>query len=474
MNTALQNALNHFNCLEQEYNALSQQLDQELDAANRLKIQRKIETKEGELNDAETKIKTLEKELADQNRSNLLDILNAINITVWQQVYRAVKPQNYTGMMPETLEDALIALEEMRSDRFDYSPLFNFVAYFLITNKTSTPILVRLQNWLDHELNNIGLAYSRVEADTKILIQEQNSITTGSPHLFFWVDFRNGDDRYDLEVYLVPNAEEYDAKSGCGIMVDFDQLQSFSQERNGFHKHEVQDVLMDCLQEIADRIDEMQDLTIHAFLPLNQFNDLAIDQFPIDQTPDSESTGSRYQVIFRSITRLTQYTQSNGNWKKRWETVGKICGDEICGDGISYFIPYSNQAVDRLSPKQLARTFDQNPTKTGLLLVEPPEVFSEKESSAFTAILKAGIPIALWPRQSCPELQETWTEIYEGLFQSNLKDLPKLIQQKRQEAYDCEEDENHWGKHIGLLWEDPKLIPPLYAQTSKQQRFRSL
>jgi hypothetical protein len=60
-------------------------------------------------------------------------------------------------------------------------------------------------------------------------------------------------------------------------------------------------------------------------------------------------------------------------------------------------------------------------------------------------------------------------------IQGEPKDLPKLIQKKRQEAYyDCEEDENHWGKHIGLLWEDPKLIPPPFAQTFKQQRFRSL
>ncbi len=469
MNITLQNALNRFNCLEQEYKAICQQLNAELDHANCLRIKRQIETKEGELKEAETKIETLKKELADQNRSNLLGILNEISITVWQQAYRTVKPKFYIqSAMPETLEEALIALEEMKSDRFSYSPLLNFVAYFLITNENSLPNLVRLRNWLYNKLKNENLAYSTVEADTKSLIQEQKNINTCSPHLFFWVDFRNGDDRYDIEVYLVPNAEEYDAKSGCGIMADFDQLQSFSQERNGFHKHEVQDVLMDCLQDIADRIDEMQDLTIHAFLPLHQFNQLAIDQFPIDQTPDSESTGSRYQVIFRSITRLTQYTQYHGNWKKRWETV---C--QICGDGISSFIPYSNQAVDCLRPKQLARTFEQNPTKTGLLLVEPPEVCSEKESSAFTAILKAGIPIALWPRQHCPELQESWAEIYEGLFQSNLKDLPKLIQKKRQEAYDCEEDENHWGKHIGLLWEDPKLIPPPFAQTFKQQRFRS-
>ncbi|MEY2979337.1 MAG: vWA-MoxR associated protein C-terminal domain [Cyanobacteriota bacterium] len=74
----------------------------------------------------------------------------------------------------------------------------------------------------------------------------------------------------------------------------------------------------------------------------------------------------------------------------------------------------------------------------------------------------AGAPIALWPRKECPNLEECWQDVSNELLSQPLGKLASQVRAKRLEAFeDCEEDEDHWGKHIGLVWENYQLRPPL-------------
>lgn len=46
------------------------------------------------------------------------------------------------------------------------------------------------------------------------------------------------------------------------------------------------------------------------------------------------------------------------------------------------------------------------------------------------------------------------------LTSGNLETLPEYIRKEREEAYICDDPEEHFGNHLVLLWEDPNRLTP--------------
>ena len=84
----------------------------------------------------------------------------------------------------------------------------------------------------------------------------------------------------------------------------------------------------------------------------------------------------------------------------------------------------------------------------------------EKRESVMEAFYYAGIPVALWMRPEAENIDcaEELQNICNAC--NSWSDLPKVIKQKRSEAWEQDID-IHIGNHLSLLWDDPNIVPPI-------------
>ena len=102
--------------------------------------------------------------------------------------------------------------------------------------------------------------------------------------------------------------------------------------------------------------------------------------------------------------------------------------------------------------------------KVGLQLACPPLQSPFKKSKAsgnkrdlVSALLSTATPIAIWTR--CPVSEPTFVSAIDELFNAGaLSQLPEYVRKKRLEAMQQQGD--HIGQHLVLLWEDPERLPP--------------
>ncbi|MEY2979338.1 MAG: hypothetical protein ACO3NK_05910 [Prochlorotrichaceae cyanobacterium] len=344
----------------EECNAVSKQLGETSDEQEKLILGRKQESLWNEIDKLELEIK---EKISDE----LITTLKDVQFGQWQKVYEIVKNKSFVTTRPKTIKEAIKALEIMKSDRFSYSSLFNFVAYFLLPDidLIEAAVQVRLQNWLTEELTKKSdLTIEGILADTEQLYQEKINLNTQFPHLLFLLKLR-GEDRYNIEAVLVRSEENYDARLGLGVIPEYDPFDNFreEQESKGFGKTQIPGILINCLNTAAKHIEDLPSLTLQVFLPATELNTLAIDQFPINQTDDPESVGSQYKTVFRISERLEDnYSQYSSYWAKRWEKLQKLCQD--CQDdrdaddkevqtekNLALFIEYPNPDLDCATPK---------------------------------------------------------------------------------------------------------------------------
>jgi len=62
-------------------------------------------------------------------------------------------------------------------------------------------------------------------------------------------------------------------------------------------------------------------------------------------------------------------------------------------------------------------------------------------------LISSGVPVAIWLDRDC--FEET------KILSVCPKDLPRHVREKHKDAYDSDE----LGANIGLVWEDPNLVP---------------
>lgn len=86
----------------------------------------------------------------------------------------------------------------------------------------------------------------------------------------------------------------------------------------------------------------------------------------------------------------------------------------------------------------------------------------------FDVGLNMPVPVLLWPREGCPGAAAHPTPCTGTAFLDALAphvagvhpaELPRRIQQLREEAEAEEEPERHWAREVQLLWDDPRCFP---------------
>jgi len=196
--------------------------------------------------------------------------------------------------------------------------------------------------------------------------------------------------------------------------------------------------------------EEMPDLTIEFFLP-RELISCEVDQWVKQDVFLGEiKLGADHRVVVRSWERATNPTLQ-GYWLKKWrqfQTLAKIASAQnmvrICNRRTHEPRRLYNDLIGSEHTICLGLTF---------MPTDHPS-----EGRLLSEILRAGMPIALWPRP-CDDVSRYTrgirAKIRALVSSENLSDLPRLIQAERQQAIDS----THPGNYLTLLWDDPYRLP---------------
>jgi hypothetical protein len=190
---------------------------------------------------------------------------------------------------------------------------------------------------------------------------------------------------------------------------------------------------------------ESENVTIEVFLPAEHIG-CALDQWPDLRTrrrPSKMTYGARYPCTVRAFERLYEPALSEWWWRKwhRYADQHELTNHMLWATG-------------RLAdPDELEIELERQPHIVCVAIPYLP-AGAATESAMYDVCLDAGIPIAIWPRQSKGLINED--ELKEQIKCSMLAALPGHIRALRLEAISCE---THLAKHLTLLWDDPRRIP---------------
>ena len=182
---------------------------------------------------------------------------------------------------------------------------------------------------------------------------------------------------------------------------------------------------------------------------------IELDRLEITDFLGSYSLGKEFKVLVRSYERLENNYLSRylPQWRSNWDRAMTNFKTVPSLDSFATFTMVNNS----YNWKNLAVDLKG---KLGIKITSfPPE--SERKN-LFKSILVSAIPIAVWLRKDIKDCDHNLDRL---LTTGNLENLPEYIRREREDAYYCDEPEEHFGNHLVLLWEDPnRLIPDVTAR----------
>jgi V8-like Glu-specific endopeptidase len=220
-------------------------------------------------------------------------------------------------------------------------------------------------------------------------------------------------------------------------------LQINPEDKEKFTLEEVYQLLPSIIEDLLNQINQYQvSITqIIFFLPYSLLNE-PLETITI-QDEDELLIPLRveYQLNFRSEKRLQKKYKHRSKWENNWIQI-QACNEDSCGQ---HFRIYENC---------------DNWQELFTELEECAVGFAVKKSYSqeiFKIFDRTGLPIAIWVKKV---LQTSdYQQHFENLLECSIRELPKKIKQKHQDAFRQTEPDKHIGHHLTLLWEDPSLLP---------------
>jgi|GEM_PF-1477782 len=396
----------------------------------------------------------------------------------WQSAYQFVRPEISRESHPLTLQEAVLQVQNMSEQGSGYRAITQFIGY-LSQPKLRLDIQPKLIQWLESQ--GINASSFLQEVKQKVEAQQAKHPVGLSPHLLFWVQEELNSDRYSVQAYLVSDRDQYDPLSAMQLNAPANFLEK--SEDGKVDQLDIEKILRACLNESSQKLRDIRKLRLEIFLPLHHLN-WEVDRWPATDDSEPDLIGCRYQVVVRIIHRWEErYSQYRGDWDSKWRTVTKFSDRQsyrglICGDGQKF--------------KKIRQNL-RHADVTGLILTQYPTIQAEDMSNSFIALLHAGSPIAIWSRQAFDDHSQQFKQLLanshsqferliafsldgsntgeeetdsqnqcDGLLGCCLSQLPESVRAWRDNAdQECDDGEIHAGQHIGFIWEDPKLVPPV-------------
>jgi hypothetical protein len=360
----------------------------------------------------------------------------------WSNAYRLVRPEISTESRPATLKAAILQVQEMPGQDGGYRAIDRFIGYLALP-EWNLKVQPRLIQWL---LNQGVDAGTLIELLQPQVAEQQAKQGVGLAHLLVWVKPKSNSDRYSVEAYLIPNADQYDSAAT--------EVRSFQELESGSGEAQLEEFLQICIMESRCQFSD-EELQVEIFLP-RQYLRWQVDQWrdrkKSPSRPNFRSVSSRFSVVLRCADRLDSNqcdAQERRVWKQKWQISNSMNGPAAaqrltCGNH-----PDAASLYDRLEPELIM----------GWHRLQPPlPSVADNEACHFSVLLGTGAFVAIWLRKTSlnaePELAQ--------LLGSCLSELPaKVFELRKAAAQRPDKTSPHIGEQISLIWDDPKLVPPI-------------
>ena len=477
-NVQLKGLESRFEGLTADHEALSQQMRDTTNLAERGRLNRQLLEIDKELVQVAQAIDQLRErsnelakiasvKLLEQPHSMacklqaMLDILVPYELAITvnrETAYRRVCPPDWLRSMPVTLKGMLAELEDMQPDERDDPAILKFAAYLIADAQVPELLSKQLSQWAEEQSQDFSQLLQRSHQQT--LQAEQAAANTSDretdSYLMVVVNQSNSTDQqkdhwYSVKAWLIPDARNCQPKSGIGFETLSLHLGKLEDAEQSFTLDQIRGLLRDFLTESGKKC-SLPALTIELFLPTTLLNQ-PIDSWVLeDESSFCAPVGIDYRVVLRSSERLREayMARRGGFWKNKWRSLQTLSQQKdneansvfVCGDG-----EHPNRLYQQL----------RNENMIGLKVV--CELLSFEKRGAFAVLQEAAIPVALWLRQTLPTCNCV-AEI-EQLLSCRIHEVPEAVKRKRGDAFEVSENpDSHIGHHLALLWEDVDRLPP--------------
>ncbi|MFN7465472.1 MAG: trypsin-like peptidase domain-containing protein [Pseudanabaena sp.] len=387
----------------------------------------------------------------------LFDILQTKEIYLephWRNAYRLVVPRpEFSGMdenpFPETLIEAILRTQTISSRSEEYEPIVQFVSYFALDTLGLTEIKPRINSWLQGRQHTIKevLDFVQEKARKRLPHQKTNPIF----NVLFVVEGEWNSTDYAVKAILVENKELYNPKAARGFRL-LKSLQSMKEGDEKLNWSEVEIALQLSLKEalkiLKDKQQNPSSLQINIWLPRNCcFWD--IDRWGETKksaaNPNPRPIGARHKVVFRLTERLTAEPQAELDWESKWDLLQEN------RDSISLIDGNTKPPIDLFEELN-------HDDVVGWYRYQPINIAkSEDEPCHFSILVGSGAPVATWLRGDPKKFKAK----FNAIAKKHPNEIPAIVEKLRKEAHTrSDKSKPHIGEHIGLILEDPKLVPP--------------
>lgn len=376
------------------------------------------------------KFKEIEKQYETHTRrEQLINILqpyweaeeNTILAAYESSLYQ-VRKLNKTK--PQKVEEIINELDMPIQGNYSY--IDKFVGY-LSLKETKTSLSKDLTIWGQKNIKEFNKLRQELKEEQKQ--REQQC------HPCLMIAISESGDNYFVESWLIKNSDEYHRES----FPDCEKLQIDNQGENSANNN------LENIPQLVRRLIYKSSVNIkqiHIFLPLKLMN-YAVDCWTTYEDED-ETIGERYEVFIRCLEGL----RGKNPRLLAWRNKGKLLKDKLEEPAANIFTLGDSREI-----KTLERILKQ----TNAIAAKIIPVFQNKLPGEI--LWKAAVPLALWVRQELPDIDNR--VILDDLIKDYcLKNLPEQVKLKRLDAMDNQPPENHVGRHLCLLWDDPDLLPP--------------
>lgn len=353
--------------------------------------------------------------------NNLGEYLQNQSFEQLKDIYLSYRP-NKANKIVDNIDDILTQLNRIIPSQ-KYRPIIQFV----VGIKQNYADL-NLQRWLEEWLEKYGDFFGYSE------FQE-----TATPN--FRQSSPDSQNRKLLESYLLIELKK---KNSSSLQIQgwfwSSKLIRNIQEKDliELENYQLSEKLTELIREsnkIMGKIGS-KDLRIELFLDTNLLmkSDFYFDWLEVKKLKRDIKMCKQYIVTFRLAERLEDEAQDlEGAWQRKWENLNYNQGNVV---------DFYHTDEDELGRDETV----------GIKLNKLSET-----AKFFDLILLNSLPLAIWSRRDLQTIscQNEINRILRNV-QGNFNQLPKEVTNERKKAA----GEEHIGRHICLLWDNPERMPP--------------
>ena len=305
-----------------------------------------------------------------------------------------------------------------------------------------------LQDWIEDILNYLKLPmnYFSLEKIDKSL-NRNNSLNSTPYLLVFLIPDQAGNTDvknkfYEIEIVLWWNKDksEYICRNENRITLSEAPIK-------------LKETIENLAKEIPDKISEVR---LEFFLPLDLLS-IDVDQWiQKDDLIVEVKIGADYPVVVRSLERATRPIQQK-YWHPRCEYL-YANEDENLDALEDYWCLFEENNYEEL--ELYDRLLTENNQSIFFVTLSFYPGFSRERGTILMELLRAGLPIILWPRikpKDIAEEKKIIALIEEICNDRCLNYIPEALKQQRRKALRSGKED--FRNNMTLLWDDPKRLP---------------